>query len=206
MLSDIAADPARLFLLDYDGTVTTNSLELLWGTAIAALDPSLALRPVVELMKHAGAFRRETVLTIVSEVFGTSASQAVQRVAPAFESLGDGIISIRSGVREFLARYGDRTVLLTETVLPIELPTDRAIPILRAGELGKASHELYARICATHGFLPEHVCVVDDCYFALRAAKRAGLRTVLVRDEPGWDDTIGKGVDRVVTNFFELGI
>ena len=50
MLSDIAADPARLFLLDYDGTVTTNSLELLWGTAIAALDPSLALRPVVELI------------------------------------------------------------------------------------------------------------------------------------------------------------
>jgi HAD superfamily hydrolase (TIGR01509 family) len=195
-----------LYLLDYDGTATTNSVELLWQTITATFDPSLATQPMVDLMKLAGAFSRNTQLAIVREVLGPFQESALLQVAGAFQRTSAQQVEFRPGLEAFLRLHGERVQLLTEAVVALRLPTERSVPVLRArADLGKADPETYLSIASGQGLAPEQVCLIDDCYFALRAAKRAGLQTILVRDEPSrFVDTVGRGVDRVVADFYSL--
>ena len=125
-----------------------------------------------------------------------------EAVALLHERYGDGRLPVKEGAREILSWLSERRV---PAVLATSTPSEKAKRELSdAGLLGffsdvvggemvaksKPEPDIFLAAAERSGFAPAEVCVVEDSFNGIRAARRAGMFAVMVPDLLQPDDEI----------------
>ncbi len=127
-------------------------------------------------------------------------------------------VKAKAGAKELLQLLSDSSVSITAaTSSPREhveaaLERNDLLPyverIFTSSEIGSSKHspEIYDAATAYMGLERRNVCVLEDSFYALRTAARAGYYTIGVYDENGEPDQRGleESADIYVRNLTEL--
>ncbi|MBA8826228.1 beta-phosphoglucomutase-like phosphatase (HAD superfamily) [Saccharopolyspora lacisalsi] len=187
--------PVRGVLLDFDGVISGNATGLLFGATHAFIDrrapmPEECLLP---LFKQITAFPMREALTMMLSGIGMGDEfPALAAELGGLREFGGRSPELSEGFTEFLGGCAEREIPVLvcstmdrDTVRRALLdPYFTADDFLPLRSRSKAAPATYVDALAEVGVDEvEGWTLVDDSPFALRAAKLAGLRTVMVTNE-----------------------
>ncbi|MET9525421.1 HAD family hydrolase [Streptomyces coeruleorubidus] len=216
---DRAASPQTL-LLDFDGVLSLNASSLLLLALHEGINrhTELPIEATVTQFKAISTFPQRESLRMLFAGLGIEqhlnaeidALRSLTAVRGTPLALGEGVEAFCAeqrarGVRLRVFSTMDRATARRSLLDGLFGPED----YVALDHASKADPDTYAALLAAEGEVdPGQWLLVDDSPLALRAAKIAGLRTVLMRGAVFSDDDVsafGSFIDAQVTSFAELG-
>ncbi|MFF0159894.1 HAD-IA family hydrolase [Streptomyces sp. NPDC005263] len=216
---DRAASPQTV-LLDFDGVLSLNASSLLLLALHEGINrhTELPIEATVTQFKAISTFPQRESLRVLFTGLGIEqhlnaeidALRSLTSVRGTPLTLGEGVEVFCAqqrarGTRLRVFSTMDRTTARRSLLDGLFRPED----YVALDHSSKADPDTYAALLAAEGVAdPAEWLLVDDSPLALRAAKIAGLRTVLMRGAVFSDDDVsafGSFIDAQVTSFAELG-
>ncbi|MEU6770738.1 HAD-IA family hydrolase [Streptomyces sp. NPDC046759] len=211
---------AHTVLLDFDGVLSLNASSLLLRALHEGINrhTDLPHAATAAQFKAISTFPQRDSLRVLFAGLGIEQHLAAEIAALRSLTSVAGIpLTLGQGVEEFCAEQRAHGVRLRVFSTMDRTTARRALldglfeerDFVSLDHASKADPDTYtALLAAEHEAHPERWLLVDDSPLALRAAKIAGLRTVLMRGEVFTDADVapfGSYIDARVASFAELG-
>ncbi|MEU8587551.1 HAD-IA family hydrolase [Streptomyces sp. NPDC048664] len=212
--------PAHTLLLDFDGVLSLNASSLLLRALHEGINrhTDLPRDATTAQFKAISTFPQRDSLRVLFAGLGIEQHLAAEIAALRALTAVDGVaLALGDGAEEFCAEQRAHGVRLRVFSTMDRATARRALldglfedrDFVPLDHASKADPDTYtALLVAENETHPERWLLVDDSPLALRAAKIAGLRTVLMRGEVFTDADVApfdSFIDARVASFAELG-
>ncbi|MEU5088541.1 HAD family hydrolase [Streptomyces sp. NPDC021356] len=211
---------AHTVLLDFDGVLSLNASSLLLKALHEGINrhTDLPYEATASQFKAISTFPQRESLHMLFTGLGIERHLAAEIAAlRSLTAVGGTALALGEGVREFCAEQRAHGLRLRVFSTMDRATARRALldglfddqDFVPLDHASKADPATYTGLLAAEGEShPERWLLVDDSPLALRAAKIAGLRTVLMRGEVFTDADVapfGSYIDARATSFAQLG-
>ncbi|MFH9569868.1 HAD family hydrolase [Streptomyces sp. NPDC017230] len=211
---------AQTVLLDFDGVLSLNASSLLLRALHEGINrhTDFPYGATAAQFKAISTFPQRDSLRVLFAGLGIEQHLAAEIAAlRSLTAVGGTRLTLGDGVEEFCAEQRAHGVRL-RVFSTMDHATARrglldglfgARDFVALDHASKADPDTYTSLLAAEAETdPRRWLLVDDSPLALRAAKIAGLRTVLMRGDVFTDDDVapfGSHIDAQVTSFAQLG-